>query len=286
VWLAPLLVAETSNTATAHPEWLVGGASYKHGDGLMRVLDVTHPEAAQHLSAVISQIVGWGYDLLKIDFLFAGTFEGQRAEPVTPMQAYARALEIIRAAAGDSTLLTAVGAPGVASLPFVDAWRVGGDIAFATSDVAWAFLPSQARSIAARWPLCRATVCDGDPIMLRKLAQNEVDAGGTIAALAGGALFLSDDLRSLPAERRSWGLDARRAGWAISKRPAVPQDQFPSAPPEKLSNVLLDLISKQTTHVVPTIWSSDDGSEILLNVSDQPQTLNGVEVPAHSAEVR
>ncbi|MBK8999786.1 MAG: alpha-galactosidase [Myxococcales bacterium] len=287
VWLAPLLVDEDSATAQAHPEWMVGGASFEHSkNGKMFVLDVTHPEAAKHLGQVIAQIVGWGYDLLKIDFLFAGTFEGQRAEPVTPMEAYARALQIIREAAGEDTLLLAVGSPGLASLPFVDGWRVGGDIAFQVSDVAWAFLPSQARSVAARWPLCRATVCDADPVLLRKLEQHEVDAGGYIAAFAGGALFLSDDLRKLPGERRSWGLDAERAAWAISKAPAVPEDPFPKEPPEALANVVMDLISKQTSHVVPSVWKSEDGAEILLNVSDEPRSIRGVEVGAHSAKVR
>lgn len=287
VWLAPLLVAEGSQTAQAHPEWLVGGASYKHGKhGLMYVLDVTQPEASAHLASVISQIASWGYGLLKIDFLFAGTFEGQRAENVTPMEAYSRALTIIRQAAGEDTLLTAVGAPGLASLPFVDGWRVGGDIALETSDVAWAYLPNQARSIAARWPLCRATVCDGDPFLLRKLAENEVEAGGTIAAMAGGALFLSDDLRSLPAERKSWGMDARRAAWGISKRPAVPQDPFPREPPVRLANALVDIVSKKTSHVVPGVWRTDDGSEVLLNVGEDPKTLGGSSVPGHSAVVR
>ena len=76
VWLAPLLVAESSAVAQAHPDWLVGGASYNHPKhGAMRVLDVTQPQAAAHLAQVISSIVGWGYDLLKIDFLFAGTWE-------------------------------------------------------------------------------------------------------------------------------------------------------------------------------------------------------------------
>ena len=264
-----------------------GRSDYNHGkNGKMFVLDVTHPEAAKHLSQVISTLVGWGYDLLKIDFLFAGTFEGQRVESLTPMAAYARALEIIRKAAGEETLLLAVGSPGLASLPWVDGWRVGGDIALETSDVAWAYLPNQARSVAARWPLCRATACDADPVMLRTLERYEVEAGGYIAALAGGALFLSDDLRKLPTERRSWGVDAQRAAWAISKRPAIPLDPFPKEPPPMLRNALMDLITQQTTHVVPAVWRTDEGDEVLLNVDDEPRRIRGVEVGAHSALVR
>ncbi|MCC6213636.1 MAG: alpha-galactosidase [Polyangiaceae bacterium] len=287
IWLAPLLVAEGSDTATRHPEWLVGGASYKHGKhGVMRVLDVTHPEAAQHLTQVISRLVAWGFDLLKIDFLFAGSFEGQRYSAMQPMEAYHRALELIRAAAGEETLLVAVGAPGLASLPHVDGWRVGGDIALEASDVAWAYVPSQARSVAARWPLCRAVPCDADPVLARRLEPSEVDALGYVVALAGGALFLSDDLRDLPAERRGWGLDARRAAWALSSEPAVPLDPFPASPPPHLTNAVVDLLTRQTSHVVPREWALSDGSIVLLNVGDEPVTLRDVELPPRSAAVK
>jgi hypothetical protein len=286
IWLAPLLVAESSETAQAHPEWLVQGASYKHGKhGVMYVLDPTQPEAAKHLESVISQIVGWGFGLLKIDFLFAGTFEGTRAEDVTPMQAYARALQIIRTAAGEDTLLTAVGAPGLASLPYVDGWRVGGDIALETTDVGWPFIPNQARCIATRWPLCRATACDGDPVLLRRLAQNEVEAGGYVASFAAGAFFLSDDLRLLPEERLTWGIDAQRAAWGVGKLPLIPRDPFPADPPDELSNVLIDLVSKKNSHVVPDRWRAEDGTEVLLNVDDEPRRIASQRVEPHSAVV-
>lgn len=283
VWLAPLLVAEDSATAQAHPEWLVGGATYGHPKhGTMHVLDVTHPEAAAHLAQVVAEIVGWGYDLLKIDFLFAGTFEGTRAENVTGMEAYARALQIIRDAAGEQTLLVAVGAPGVASLPYVDGWRLGGDIALENTGLRWAFLPSQARSLASRWPLCAATLCDADPVMLRDLTRDEVDTGASIVAFAGGALFLSDDLRALPAERRSWGIDADRAERALSGVAAVPEDLVPAQPPERLANVFIDLVKQSTTHVVPERWRTADGRRFAINWSDEPRSIDGHDVPAHA----
>ena len=283
VWLAPLLVAESSAVAQAHPDWLVGGASYNHPKhGAMRVLDVTQPQAAAHLAQVISSIVGWGYDLLKIDFLFAGTWEGTRAEAVTGMQAYARALEIIRKAAGESTVLVAVGAPGVASLPWVDGWRLGGDIALENTGVRWAYLPSQGRSLAARWPLCRATLCDADPVMLRDLTQDEVDTGASIVAFAGGALFLSDDLRVLPDERKGWGLNAERAQLALSAAPAVPEDLVPDAPPEILSNVFIDLVKQSTTHVVPERWRTADGRRYAINWSEEATTIAGHTVLPHA----
>ncbi|MBI4955435.1 MAG: alpha-galactosidase [Myxococcales bacterium] len=283
VWLAPLLAGAQSQVYAAHPDWFLPDATYKHPKhGTMHVLDVTNVDAAAHLSSVIGTIVGWGYGLLKIDFLFAGAFEGTRAEPVTGMQAYARALELVRAAAGESTILLAVGAPGVASFPHVDAWRVGADIAFENTGAAWPFLPSQARSIAAHWALCRATLCDADPVLLRTLPREEVETGGHIVALGGGALFLSDDLRVLPAERTTWGLDDERIGRALGGAPSTPLDPFPAVPPPTLTNVVVDIVTQKTTQLVPTRWRAPSGAGFALNVSDAPIVVGGVDVPAHA----
>ena len=283
VWLAPLLAAPDSQVYTDHPDWFLAGATYAHPKhGALRVLDVTNPAAAAHLASVIGTIVGWGYGLLKIDFLFAGTFEAPRYERATGMEAYALALDIIRTAAGEDTLLVAVGAPGVPSFGYVDAWRVGADIAFENTGAAWPFVPNQARSLAARWPLCRLTLCDADPVILRTLDREEIETGAHVVALAGGALFLSDDLRVLPDERRSWGLDSDRVARALGAEPTVPLDPFPPVPPQTLTNVVVDLVTQKTTELVPTRWRTPSGARLGVNVSDAPVDIEGVGVPAHA----
>ena len=284
VWLAPLLVHENSELARAHPDWLVAGAEYPHlKNGRMKVLDVTHPDAAASLTATIRRIVSWGYTLLKIDFLFAGTFEGRRHEAVTGLQAYRRALELIRAAAGEETLLVAVGAPPIPSFPFVDAWRLGPDIAVEPVGPSWYFVVDQARSVAGRWPLCLATLCDADPPLQRTLGQAEVEAGGWVVALAGGGLFFSDDLRKLAAERAGWGVDAYRTRLALGGEPAVPLDLFPGSPPATLSSAIADEVLQRNQHVVPLRWQLSDGARIFLNFTEVPQTVGGNTVPPHGA---
>jgi len=286
VWLAPLLVHEDAPVAVDHPEWLVEGATYRHlKNGPMRVLDVTHPDAAAHLDDVVSTIVSWGYDLLKIDFLFAGAWEGGRAEDVTGIEAYHRALSIIREAAGEDVVLLAVGAPGLASLPHVDQWRVGGDIALENFGAAWAFVPNQARSIGARVPFCLATLCDPDPVLLRDLPRGEVEVGAWVVSLGGGALFLSDDLRDVDLERADWALDARRVELALSGEPAVPRDLLPEPSPARLPSALSDHLGRggESTHVVPTHWRLQDGSGLAINVGEEPREIAGEEVPARTA---
>lgn len=284
VWLAPLLVQEDAPLATAHPDWLVGGAKYKHPvHGTMRILDVTHPDAAAHLRTTAATLAGWGLTLLKIDFLFAGAQRGTRHEDVTPMQAYGRAMQLIREGAGEDVILLAVGSPLHGSAPYVDAWRVGGDIALQPIGPKWPFIANQARTVAARWPLCRATLCDADPVLLRTLPQSEVEAGGWVAAFAGGALFLSDDLRALPAERQGWGIDAARAQAALSGMPSIPIDPISAAPPSSLPDPALDVILSQDSHVVPTVWELPSGERVAFNASALPVDVQGITVPGHSA---
>ncbi len=286
VWLAPLLVAASSPLATAHPDWFIQGASYKHlKNGEMLILDVTNPAAADHLRQTIQQIVGWGYSLLKIDFLFAGTYEGTRSQPVTGMQAYNQALSIIRDAAGEDTLLLGVGAPGIASLPYVDAWRVGGDIALENFGPSWPYVTSEARTVGARAPLCYATLCDADPVLFRTLTQEEVGSGGWVVAFGGGALFLSDNLPALDATRVDWGLDAARVGYALGGEPALPVDYLPEGAPDHLVSALADQLKPDhpSTAVVPRIWRMPDGKRVGFNATDEAVTIDGTDVPARAA---
>ena len=112
IWIAPLLVSEGADIVSEHPEWFLPEAAFTHlAHGKMRILDVTHPEAAAKLRNDIQHLVTAGFGLLKIDFLFAGTYTSPRYEAMPAMRAYERAVSIIRDAAGPETILLAVGAP-------------------------------------------------------------------------------------------------------------------------------------------------------------------------------
>ncbi|MEC9072470.1 MAG: hypothetical protein VX938_08835, partial [Myxococcota bacterium] len=267
-----------------HPAWFIGEAGWSHPvHGAMKILDVSNPEAAAHLKGVISTIVSWGYDLLKVDFLFAGTFDGvHHQEGLTPMGHYAMALELLREAAGEETLLVAVGAPSLETFEWVDGWRIGYDIAVEPFGAAWGFVPNQLRSVGARWPLCRAVLCDADPPLLRDLPREEVEVGIWIAALAGGALFLSDDLRDLPEDRWDW-LESDAYELGTNGASAVPLDLFPEAPPEELAEPYVDHLTGVSNHITPRRWRLQDGRMLGINVSDDELTLGETTLGPHSA---
>jgi hypothetical protein len=283
VWLAPLLVAQADPLAAEHPDWFVDGPLFPHlKNGPMRVLDVTHPDAAAHLEADIARIVGWGYGLLKIDFLFAGLMEGRRASGGTGLQAYHEALRVIRRGAGEDTVLLAVGAPATPSLPYVDAWRVGPDIAVEPLDVSYPFIPNQLRTIAARWPYCLRTLCDADPVLLRGLPRGEVELGAFVVATSGGALFLSDDLPALDVERPAWGL-GEWAPPAIAGVPMTPLEWFPPGLPDTLVTALQDHLEQADRHVVPRLWQAQDGRVVRVNVGSEAAQVDGERVPPRAA---
>jgi alpha-galactosidase len=290
LWIAPLLVKPGTPVYQQHPEWLVDNAFYTHGaHGKLSVLDVTHPDAAAYLQQLVADLRSAGIDFLKVDFLFAGALPGGRFEPITATAAYHRALQLIRDAAGEDCTIFAVGAPPVPTFPYVDGWRLGNDIAFKPLPVVnfpkptWSFIANQARQFTSRWPLCLATLCDADPPLLRELPQNEVEAGVWVAASAAGALFLSDDLTRLPAERLDWGLDAKRVALGLSGEPAEPVSFYPDTVPTYLKSMKDDFLQFNATQYVPSLWKLKDGSCVAINFEPAPRTIGGAQVPAHTA---
>lgn len=299
IWIAPFLVSTKTAVYKDHPEWFLGEPAnpeikieYDHPAHLfepMAVLDVTHPDAATHLRGTIKTLVEAGVEFLKIDFLFAGTWEGQRAEDLTGVEAYRRGLEIIRQAAGETVEILAVGAPPLPTFEYVDGWRLGCDIAFepflGISNMGIDFIANEARFFTSRWPLCLATLCDADPPLLRELPYAQVDLGAWVAVATGGALFLSDDLTKLPLERREWALDAQKLAIGIGGESAVPESFFPDEIPVELRNMNDRNNPFYTVPFrIPNVWRMPDGTRVGLNFQGAPVTIEGVSIPKTSAK--
>src|SRR5260221_1499411 len=89
IWTAPFLVSPQSALAEAHPDWLVRDADAGSHWGLrMRILDVTHPAAAEQLARVYRTLSGCGYSLLKVDFLYPGSIARQRHPDMNDLAMY------------------------------------------------------------------------------------------------------------------------------------------------------------------------------------------------------
>ncbi len=133
LWLAPFMVTLKSNLARQHPDWLLrddqdrlvkAGLSWK---GTTYALDSGHPEVLEWLEALIRKVCGWGFEYLKLDFLYAGALPGNRRNGLPRELAYRQAMQRIRSAAGDAYIL-GCGAIIIPSLGVCDGIRIGPDV--------------------------------------------------------------------------------------------------------------------------------------------------------------
>jgi alpha-galactosidase len=134
IWLAPLLAVPSSRIFCEHKDWLLTdengklvSAGFNWSEPLY-ALDTTHPAILAWLDALMQKIRGWGYDYIKLDFLYAGALPGKRNAEMPRETAYRNGLKTIRAALGDAYLLTC-GAPILPSIGLCDGMRIGPDVA-------------------------------------------------------------------------------------------------------------------------------------------------------------
>jgi len=135
IWLAPFIASSDSALATARPEMLLrdeSGSPVTAGiieSGPYFALDVTRSDTQGQIASVITEVREWGFDYLKLDFLYAAAFPGAHAQPTAREMAYRQGLSVVREAAGDDCYLLACGAPIIASIGLADGIRIGPDIA-------------------------------------------------------------------------------------------------------------------------------------------------------------
>jgi alpha-galactosidase len=185
-------------------------ASPRHWDQRVGVLDVTHPDAAEHLRGVYASLAAEGFTYHKIDFLYAGAMEGRRHADCSGLDAYAQGLRLVREGIGPDATLLGCGAPLLPSVGLVDAMRVSPDV-----DPRWeppdgdvsqpsgrgALLAGRARG----WMHARLWVNDPDCIVARAEVERRDDWASHVAA-SGGLAVSSDPLDTLDAH----GLDLTR----------------------------------------------------------------------------
>jgi alpha-galactosidase len=201
IWTAPFLVGDRSRLARVHPDWLVGDCDAgENWDQRLRVLDVTHPDAAEHLEAVFAALTALGIDYHKLDFMYAGALPGRRREDVSPLAAYREGLRIIRRGSGEDATLVGCGAPLLPSIGLVDAMRIGPDVlpepGRGDDDVRGAIRKALQVTSARAWMNGRLWMSDPDCLVARPgIPERETWAAHVRAY--GGLVVSSDRLEEL-----------------------------------------------------------------------------------------
>jgi len=221
LWLAPFTVSPKSQLFADHPDWVVHDESGEplsvwrdfDWDVELYGLDCTHPAVLAWLTQVFRTVVAeWGFEYLKLDFLYSGALPGQRyAAGVTGLAAYRQGLRHIREVVGDVFIL-GCGAPLLPSVGLVDAMRIGPDVAPfwkpnpRDTQRVWPSVENAARNTLARyWMHGRLWHNDADCLLVRdrdtQLTRQEVETWATLVGLSGSSVIWSDALADVGLER-------------------------------------------------------------------------------------
>ena len=249
LWTAPFLVGANSDLATTHPDWLVDGAiaSDSHWGQQIRVLDVTHPDAAEHLVHVFATLRARGFRFHKIDFIYGGAMEGGRRQDATGIEAYRIGLQLIREGVGDDAVILGCGAPLLPSIGLVDAMRISPDVMPAwdpdLDDISQPGMRSALAAGRARaWMHGRLWVNDPDCVLIRPEVERPEPWQDYVRTLRGLAVS-SDPLPALDAAHLSRTrelmvpADVAAVGWdpwagpdqGSIHRPPTSPSRFPSS---------------------------------------------------------
>ncbi len=135
LWLSPFVVPRRSQFAREHPDWILrseGGTPVYAGvgwSGELVALDSAHPGVLDWLALTTRRAINWGFEYLKLDFLYAAALPGQHAGGTARETAFRQALQVIRNAAGADAYLLACGSPVLPVLGICDGLRIGPDVA-------------------------------------------------------------------------------------------------------------------------------------------------------------
>lgn len=217
LWLAPFVCREGSRVMTEHPDWLlqVNGKPWKCGSnwGGFYSLDIDNPEVMEYLRRVFGQVLDdWGFDLVKLDFLYGaapfGTDKESRAGRMI------RAMDFLREVCRDKLIL-GCGVPVMPAFGRVDYCRVSCDVGLDWDDKLYMRCFHRERvstkqalgnTIFRRQLNGRAYISDPDVFFLRennlKLTQSQKMLLAKVNALLGGVLLTSDDTSSYSDSQR------------------------------------------------------------------------------------
>lgn len=136
LWLAPFVCETKSALYRDHPDWLfrVNGQPWACGGNWsgFYALDIDLPQVQDYLHRVFDRVLEqWGFDLVKLDFLYGAAPFGTETESRAGRMI--RAMELLRQWCGDKLIL-GCGVPVMPAFGLVDYCRVSCDVSLDWDD--------------------------------------------------------------------------------------------------------------------------------------------------------
>ena len=209
LWLAPFAAQAGSKLVSEHPDWL-----YKHDGepwclgsnwGGFFALDFDNPEVVSYLEEVFGRVFNeWGFDLVKLDFLYGAAPFGNRSE--TRAGRMIRAMKLLRRLCGEHPIL-GCGVPVMPAFGLVEYCRISCDVSLDWDDKPWMRLIHRERvstkhamtnNVFRRQLNGRAFLSDPDVFFLRdkniRLSRAKKMKLATLSAVLGGVFLTSDSV--------------------------------------------------------------------------------------------
>lgn len=238
IWLAPFAVTPKSHIFKQHKDWLVRDERGKyhyasHNWGGFYALDIYNEAVRAYLKKVFDTVLGdWGYDMVKLDFLYACS--------IIPIHNKSRgemmcdAMELLRKLCGDKIIL-GCGVPLAPAFGKADFCRVGADVglcwenrAFSREDVSTQ--NTLTNTIFRRHLDGRAFLNDPDVFLLRdnniKMPLSKRKIVAQVNSLCGNLLFVSDDVSTYTDEQKQIFSDTITKSKAVIKNAEFIKDKI------------------------------------------------------------
>ena len=211
LWLAPFMCERKSRLFAERPEWLLRderGRLVEAGGNWSGAyaLDLRMPEVRDHIAKVLATVTDdWGFDLLKLDFLYAACLEAH--DNMNRGQLMADALDFLRECVGEDVRLLLCGVPLTSAFGRCEYCRIGPDVGRDWDDLPFARLLARER-VSTKRSLAnargrahlngRAFLCDPDVLYLREEGVSLTASQRVEMFVAdttfGGVLLTSDDM--------------------------------------------------------------------------------------------
>lgn len=208
LWLAPFVCETDSDVYKNHPDWLlkIDGKPWRCGGNWsgFYALDIDNPQVLNYLERVFDKVLNeWGFDLVKLDFLYGVAPFGTKTESRGGRMI--RAMELLRKWCGDKLIL-GCGVPVMPAFGIADYCRVSCDVGLDWDDKWFMRLFHRERvstkqaignTVFRRQLNGRAYLSDPDVFFLReeniRLTAEQKEKLAAANALLGGVLLTSDD---------------------------------------------------------------------------------------------
>ena len=215
IWLAPFAVTKKSFIYKEHRDWLVRnrkGKLVKAGAnwGGFYSLDIYNPEARLYVEKVFDTVLSdWGYDLVKLDFLYCACIEPIHGK--SRGEIMCDAMDLLRKCCKDKLIL-GCGVPLAPAFGKVDYCRIGPDISLEWGKKKYdsregvSVVHAMLNSVFRRHLDGRAFGNDPDVFLLRdnniRLSREQKKTLAECNKLTGKVLFTSDNVDEYDEEKK------------------------------------------------------------------------------------